>query len=78
MAFAASDALTGLKLIEAGMPKERLALFAVPMVPLQIALPLYISKYTSGPRPMNVWIKAYPFRFVSDCSLASTPQAHDP
>ncbi|RUS82982.1 hypothetical protein EGW08_009267 [Elysia chlorotica] len=62
VAFAASDALTGLKLIEAGMPKERLALFAVPMVPVQIALPLVISRYTSGPRPMSVWIKAYPFR----------------
>ncbi|GFR97286.1 acetyl-coenzyme A transporter 1-like [Elysia marginata] len=64
VAFAASDALTGLKLIEAGMPKERLALFAVPMVPIQIALPLIISRYTSGPRPMSVWIKAYPFRIV--------------
>ncbi|KAK3705516.1 hypothetical protein RRG08_041390 [Elysia crispata] len=64
VAFAASDALTGLKLIEAGMPKERLALFAVPMVPIQIALPLVISRYTSGPRPMSVWIKAYPFRIV--------------
>ncbi|GFO42501.1 acetyl-CoA transporter 1-like [Plakobranchus ocellatus] len=64
VAFAASDALTGLKLIEAGMPKERLALFAVPMVPIQIALPLLISKYTSGPRPMNIWIKAYPVRIL--------------
>lgn len=68
VAFAASDALTGLKLIEAGMPKERLALFAVPMIPIQIALPLLISRYTSGPRPMNVWIRAYPLRILIGCS----------
>ncbi|KAH9508685.1 hypothetical protein Btru_049637 [Bulinus truncatus] len=64
IAFAAADSLTGLKLIEAGLPKERLALFAVPMVPLQIALPLLISKYTSGPKPLEIWLKAYPFRLL--------------
>ncbi|XP_064598931.1 acetyl-coenzyme A transporter 1-like [Liolophura sinensis] len=60
--FAAADSLTSLKLIEAGLPKERLALFAVPMVPVQIALPLIISKFTTGPRPMNVWLGAFPVR----------------
>ncbi|KAL5015197.1 hypothetical protein ScPMuIL_009467 [Solemya velum] len=64
IAFAAADALTGLKLIEAGMPKERLALFAVPMIPIQIILPLIISKYTAGPRPMNTFLKAFPFRIL--------------
>jgi PAT family acetyl-CoA transporter-like MFS transporter 1 len=62
VAFAAADALSGLKLIEAGMPKEKLALLAVPMVPIQIVLPLLISKFTSGPRPMNVFLKAFPLR----------------
>lgn len=37
-----------LKLVEAGVPKERLGLLAVPMIPVQIALPLIIAKYTSG------------------------------
>ncbi|KAK6966236.1 acetyl-coenzyme A transporter 1 [Biomphalaria glabrata] len=64
VAFAAADSLTGLKLIEAGLPKETLALFAVPIVPLQIVLPLVISKYTSGPKPMNIWLKAYPYRLM--------------
>ena len=62
IAFAAADSLSGLKLIEAGMPKETLALFAVPMVPIQIILPLIISKYTAGPRPMEIFLKAIPFR----------------
>ena len=60
--FAATDALTGLKLIEAGVPKERLALLGIPMVPIQIMLPLVISRYTSGPNPMSVFLKAMPLR----------------
>lgn len=62
VAFAAADSLSGLKLIEAGMSKTTLALFAIPMVPVQIILPLIISKYTAGPRPMNVFLKAIPPR----------------
>ncbi|KAK7094194.1 acetyl-coenzyme A transporter 1-like [Littorina saxatilis] len=62
--FAAADSMTSLKLIESGMPKERLALFAVPLVPIQIILPLMISKYTHGPRPMDIFLKAYPYRVL--------------
>ncbi|KAL4220930.1 hypothetical protein ACF0H5_019196 [Mactra antiquata] len=58
IAFAATDALSVLKMTEAGMPKTTVALFAVPMVPVQIVLPIIISKYTAGPRPMNVFLKA--------------------
>lgn len=60
--FAAADSVTGLKLIEAGVKKESLALMAVPLVPLQIILPLVISKLTAGPRPLDVYAKAIPFR----------------
>lgn len=62
--FSAADAVTGLKLVEEGVPKAQLALLAVPMVPLQILLPLIISKYTAGPRPLDVFYKAYPFRLL--------------
>lgn len=64
MGFSAADAVTGLKLVEAGVPKEQLALLAVPMVPLQILLPVVISKYTAGPRPLDVFYKAFPFRLI--------------
>lgn len=62
--FAACDAVTSLKLVEVGWPKDKLALLAIPMVPLQIFLPLAVSKYTTGPKPMEVYIKAIPFRIV--------------
>ncbi|KAJ8280482.1 hypothetical protein GJAV_G00055110 [Gymnothorax javanicus] len=62
--FSAADAVTGLKLVAEGVPKEQLALLAVPMVPIQIVLPLIISKYTAGPRPLDVFYKAFPFRLL--------------
>lgn len=62
--FCAADAVTGLKLVEEGVPKEQLALLAVPLVPLQIFLPVIISKYTAGPRPLDVFYKAFPFRLL--------------
>ncbi|XP_017570912.1 acetyl-coenzyme A transporter 1 [Pygocentrus nattereri] len=62
--FSAADAVTGLKLVEAGVPKAELALLAVPMVPLQILLPVVISKYTAGPRPLDIFYKAFPFRLL--------------
>ncbi|XP_078064303.1 acetyl-coenzyme A transporter 1 [Mustelus asterias] len=60
--FSAADEVTGLKLVELGVPKEQLAILAVPMVPLQILLPFVISKYTAGPKPLNVFYWAMPFR----------------
>ncbi|CAL8125309.1 unnamed protein product [Orchesella dallaii] len=61
--FAAADSVTGLKLVEYGVPKSKLALLAVPMTPLQIVLPLFISKYTKD-RPLGLFIKAMPIRLL--------------
>ncbi|XP_029471736.1 acetyl-coenzyme A transporter 1 [Rhinatrema bivittatum] len=68
--FSAADAVTGLKMVEQGVPKEHLALLAVPMVPLQIMLPLLISKYTAGPQPLNIMYKAMPFRLLMGLEFA--------
>ncbi|KAM7159653.1 acetyl-coenzyme A transporter 1 [Macrochelys suwanniensis] len=68
--FSAADAVTGLKLVEEGVPKEHLALLAVPIVPLQILLPLIISKYTAGPQPLNTFYKAMPFRLLIGLEFA--------
>ena len=62
--FAAADSASSLKLIEAGVPKDKLAMLAIPMMPLQIILPWIISRYTAGPRPMDVFLKAIPARLV--------------
>lgn len=62
--FSAADAVSGLKLIERGVPKDKLAMLAVPVIPLQIVLPWIISRYTVGPRPMDVFLKAMPPRLL--------------
>jgi len=64
VAFAAADGITGLKLVELGVPKDKLAFIAIPLVPLQVILPWIIGKYTSGPRPMRVYLRAYPYRIA--------------
>lgn len=53
-----------LKLVESGIPKERLGLMAIPLIPVQLALPLVIAKYTTGPRPLNIYVKAIPYRLI--------------
>lgn len=69
--FSAADSVTGLKLIEAGVPKEQLAMLAIPMIPMQIMLPWIISKYTAGPKPMDVFLKAMPARLVMGMVFAA-------
>lgn len=43
------------------------------MVPLQIILPLIITRYTTGPQPMNVFLKAMPYRYVIHVYLLNVP-----
>jgi len=69
--FAAADSVTGLKLLEAGVPKDRLALLAIPLTPLQIVLPFIISKYTAGPNAMDIYVKAIPIRLLFGFVLAA-------
>lgn len=64
MGFAVADSVAGLKLIEYGVKKEHMAMMAVPMIPLQVILPWMLSKWTNGPRPLDVFIKAYPIRLL--------------
>lgn len=71
VSFAACDAVTTLKLIDHGIPKDKLALLAIPLVPLQILLPLVISKHTTGKYPMNIYIKAIPFRLILTLGIAT-------
>jgi PAT family acetyl-CoA transporter-like MFS transporter 1 len=64
LSFSACDAVTSLKLIDHGVPKEKLAMLAVPLVPLQLLLPLIMSKRITGKYPMNFYIKAIPYRLM--------------
>jgi len=55
-------ALTNLKLVDAGVPKEDLMLLGTAMFVVKIFTPLAVSKYTSGPKPMSVYLNITPVR----------------
>lgn len=70
ISFAACDAVTTLKLIDYGLPKDKIALLSIPLVPLQIVLPFIISRFTTGPYPMSFYIKAFPYRLIMTIVIA--------
>lgn len=71
VSFSACDAVTSLKLIDHGIPKEKLAMLAIPLVPLQLLLPLIMSKHITGKYPMNFYIKAIPYRLMLTLVISS-------
>jgi len=64
ISFSAVEGLTQLKMIERGVPKDKIAMLAIPMIPVKIGFTLIITRFTVGPRPMNVWLISYPIRLV--------------
>ena len=64
MAFAAVDSVSGLKLLDQGVPKEKMAMLAIPLTPVQIILPIILAPYTTGDQPLKLWFKSYVPRLV--------------
>lgn len=62
IAFAAADSMTDLKLIAAGITTDKIASRSIFLTPLQIILPWLLGKQTAGPKPLNVFLWAYPYR----------------
>nr|VZI32606.1 unnamed protein product [Spirometra erinaceieuropaei] len=56
--FSASDNVFGLKLLENGLSKERLALMGTIVLPLQAILPLVVTPWSNGPRPLSTYLFA--------------------
>ncbi|KAG5681678.1 hypothetical protein PVAND_011091 [Polypedilum vanderplanki] len=63
--FAACGAITSLKLIEYGVPKDKFALLTLPSAPVQILFPLLVAKYTTGKKPLSFYYKIFPCRVIS-------------
>lgn len=64
MGFAATDAVGPLKLVEYGLPKEKLALLSPVLIPLGIVLPLILSKFSRHDRPFHLFLLGYGCRLV--------------
>lgn len=53
VAFSAAETLTQLKLLEKGVPKQHMATLSALMTPVSVFLPVYVSRWTAGPRPLD-------------------------
>lgn len=56
--FAATDSVSPLKLIDAGVSKDDMMIINTSMYVAKIILPLIIARHTSGPKPMSLYLKA--------------------
>ncbi|RWS23672.1 acetyl-coenzyme A transporter 1-like protein [Leptotrombidium deliense] len=63
MGFAASDAVTKLKLVEFGLKRETYGLLKMPLIPLQIIAPWIVTKLATK-KPMRTFYYSYPFRLM--------------
>jgi Acetyl-coenzyme A transporter 1 len=63
--FTATDSATSLVLQSRGLSKEQLALQDVISTPIQLAMQVLVSKWTAGPKPMSLFLKAFPLRAVA-------------
>ena len=62
--FAASESISTLRLVAAGVPKGRIARVSIWMIPVKIIMTFIITRYTVGPRPMNPWLYCLPMRIL--------------
>eukprot|EP00038_Savillea_parva_P009521 m.184073 g.184073 ORF g.184073 m.184073 type:complete len:549 (-) comp16017_c0_seq1:29-1675(-) len=61
---AIADNVTILKIQELGMPKEHAATLSLVLTPVQIIIPMMVTKYTGGTKPLNLAIHSYMPRTV--------------
>lgn len=69
-AFAAAESLTQLRLIDKGVPKQHLATLSALLTPVNVVLPVFVAKWTSGARPLDPLVKTYGVRAVLSAGAA--------
>eukprot|EP00743_Colponemidia_sp_Colp-15_P002687 GILK01002912.1.p1 GENE.GILK01002912.1~~GILK01002912.1.p1 ORF type:complete len:531 (+),score=102.87 GILK01002912.1:42-1634(+) len=69
IAFAASDSVSVLKLMEKGLPEEYIGMLAVIQFPFDSLFAYLAGRWASGKRPLQPWITGYAFRLcVTACT----------
>ena len=74
--FSASESIFNLKLVEFGVPNDKIAQLQLPMIPVKIFFTIIISRLTVGPRPMNTWLAAFPCRLLMCLALSLFVRSH--
>ena len=60
--FAAADNVAVLKMIERGLPKEQLGLFALVSFPFEMIAPIIVARQLQVGDPMALWNRVFPVR----------------
>jgi len=63
--FSAVDGATSLVMQGRGVSKQFIALSDIVSTPLQLAAQVALSRLTAGPRPMTLFMRAYPLRVLA-------------
>ncbi|CAI6343822.1 unnamed protein product [Macrosiphum euphorbiae] len=67
--YAATDSVSILKLIDAGVPKENIMVINSTILVIKMILPFILAKKTSGLKPMNLFLTAAPARLLWNLSF---------
>ncbi|XP_026808439.1 acetyl-coenzyme A transporter 1-like [Rhopalosiphum maidis] len=62
--FTATDSVSNLKLIDAGVSKENIMIITSALYIIKLIMPIFVSKYVTGPKPMSYFLKITPFRLL--------------
>lgn len=62
--FTATDNVSNLKLIDAGVSKDNIMLITSALYIIKFIMPIFVSKYITGPKPMSYFLKITPFRLI--------------
>ncbi|XP_025424845.1 acetyl-coenzyme A transporter 1-like [Sipha flava] len=62
--FAATDSVANFKLMDAGLSKDDITVIQSVVPGINLFVPLIVAKYTSGPKPISVYIKLIPYRLL--------------
>jgi len=60
--FAVVDTVAPLKFQEYGVRKEHMAYMTSLLMPVYLVLPILVARWTSGSRPLDLALRAYPWR----------------
>lgn len=62
--FSVTDTVTYLELVDAGVSKDDITVINTGMFVVKIIIPLVTAKYTSGPKPMSIYLKSIAMKLI--------------
>lgn len=62
--FSAMDSVSNLKLIDAGISKDDIMMITIATYVIKLCMPIFVSKYTTSPKPMSYYLKITPVRLL--------------